>query len=71
MLLIEAVSLLCTWRLWTAAQGTWQRKALWTPLVLLPVVGPLLYGGLYDAPASQDEDLRASRTRDDEDLLGP
>lgn len=65
MLLIEAVSMLCVWRLWTSAAGSWRRKALWTPLVLLPVIGPLAYGGLYDAPAAQDDDLRARRTDDD------
>ena len=57
---LEMVSVLCALHLWTKAQGSTAKKVLWSFVVLVPVMGPLFYGAVYDAPAEQDEDLRAA-----------
>ena len=48
------------------AGGSVAKKALWTPLLLVPAIGPLFYGAIYDAPSEQDEDLQAKETDTDD-----
>jgi hypothetical protein len=62
---LEAVSVASAAHLWIRARGSVVRKLLWTPVVLVPVMGPLFYGAIYDAPSEQDEDLRAAETDTD------
>lgn len=62
LLAVESVSVACAVHLWAKARGGVVKKTAWTPLVLLPVLGPLAYGGLYDEPDVQPEDLRARET---------
>ena len=59
LLVGESVSVVCAGHLWLKAHGSIFKKLLWTPLILLPILGPLAYGGLYEAPEIQPEDLRA------------
>ena len=46
----ELVSVLCVAHLLRRRVPT-TKKLIWTPLLLLPLVGPLLYGGLFEAPS--------------------
>ena len=57
---LELVSVLCVLHLWKKAAGSTAKKVLWSFVVLVPVMGPLFYGAIYDAPSEQDEDLRAA-----------
>ncbi len=57
---LEAVGALCVVHLWRRASGSAPKKAFWTVVVLVPVIGPLFYGALYEAPSVQDEDQRAA-----------
>jgi len=40
------------------------RRALWSVVILLPIVGPLLYGSLGPAPSLQPEHLRSPENPD-------
>ena len=64
---LETVSVLCALHLWARAPGSTAKKVAWTFVVLVPVLGPLFYGGTYEAPSEQDEDLRASESNTDGD----
>jgi hypothetical protein len=44
------VSLLCLIHLWRKDGGL-AYKLIWSVLVLIPLVGPLFYGGFYDPPS--------------------
>jgi hypothetical protein len=50
----ELVSLGCVIVLWRSA-GSVARKLVWTPIVAIPVFGPVLFGGLYEVPSRQRE----------------
>jgi hypothetical protein len=63
--LAEVVSLACVVALWRAPASV-ARRTLWTFVVLVPVLGPLFYGGLFDIPSRQPEDLQAPRTAGDD-----
>ncbi|MDB5221301.1 MAG: hypothetical protein JWO86_9228 [Myxococcaceae bacterium] len=63
---IEAVGAGCVVHLWMRARGSITKKIVWTPLLLVPALGPLFYGAIYDGPPEQqDEDLRAAETDTD------
>jgi hypothetical protein len=62
---LEAISVASAAHLWIRARGSVTRKLLWTPVVLVPVIGPLFYGAIYDPPSEQDEDLRAAESNTD------
>ncbi len=62
---LEAVSVLCALHLWARAPGSVAKKVVWTFLVLVPVLGPLFYGGVYEAPREQEDDLLAAETDTD------
>jgi len=65
LVIAEAVSVLATIHLWMKAGGSPLRKACWTPITLVPVLGPLLYGGMYSMPEEQAEGLQARETDTD------
>jgi hypothetical protein len=46
---LEAVNVLLLVGLWRRSASL-VRKLLWTPVVLLPVLGPFLYVGMFEAP---------------------
>ena len=62
---LEAVSVACVIQLWARAPGSIAKKMLWTPIALIPVIGPLFYDAIYQAPPEQDEDLQANETDTD------
>ena len=57
---LEAVSALSAVHLWRRASGSAAKKAFWTLVMFVPVMGPLFYGALYETPSVQDEDQRAA-----------
>jgi hypothetical protein len=59
---LELVSVLCALHLWARAPGSAAKKVVWTFLVLVPVLGPLFYGAIYDAPGEQEEGLQAAES---------
>ena len=63
---LEAVSVACLIHLWARAPGSVAKKILWTPIALVPAIGPLFYGAIYDAPSEQ-EDQAAETDTDGED----
>jgi hypothetical protein len=62
---LESASALCALHLWGRAGGGSAKKVLWTFVLLVPVLGPLFYGAMYDAPDEQEEGLRAGETDTD------
>ncbi len=63
--LAEVASVACLVPLWRASASV-GRKLLWSVIVLVPVLGPLFYGGLFDVPSRQPDELQAARTSADE-----
>jgi hypothetical protein len=63
--LAELASLGCLVMLWRTPASV-GRKTLWTLVVVVPVLGPLFYGGLFDVPSRQSDDLQAPRTAGDD-----
>ena len=49
LVFLEVVNLLLLVALWRRATSL-ARKILWSPVVLLPVLGPFLYVGMFEAP---------------------
>lgn len=64
--LLEVASVACTLHLWAKAKGTAGHKLSWTPVVLVPVLGPLFYGGLYYAAPVDSDDAPDATDIDDE-----
>gem|GEM_PF-3731747 len=52
---LELVSVACLVHLWRRAPGGVLHKVVWSVLVLVPVLGPLFYGGLYSVPEPHAE----------------
>jgi len=50
LLLLELVSLGCAIHLWRRRDARIGRKLLWTPIVFVPLVGPIFYGGMFRPP---------------------
>ena len=63
---VELASVLCVARIWWRSDGSRLQRILWTPLVLLPVVGVFIFFAGYDPPARQSEGLQAEETRADD-----
>jgi hypothetical protein len=67
LIVIAAVSELIT--IWCAV-GLWRSQASilqnleWSLLLLVPVVGPVFYGGMFEVPAVQSEGLRSTNEWD-------
>ena len=60
-LLLLASALLsaaCIVHLWGFKAGSVLRKALWSVALLVPVIGPVFYAGVYRVPSKQPELLR-------------
>ena len=57
-----ALSVVCVIHLWKYSEGSVPRKLVWSAVMLFPIMGPLMYGAIYDAPSEQDEDSRAAET---------
>jgi hypothetical protein len=49
--LAEVVSVLCVVHLWRRRDASLASRIVFTPLALIPIVGPLFYGGMFEAPA--------------------
>jgi drug/metabolite transporter (DMT)-like permease len=56
----EAISLICIVQLWRKRRGRFWLRLAWTLVLLAPVIGPLLYGGLFQIPPVQPPPDRAS-----------
>ena len=63
---IELASVLCLGRMWWRGDGSRLQKLLWTPLLLLPVVGVFIFFVAYDTPTDQPESLQAEETDTDD-----
>jgi hypothetical protein len=50
MVILESFSAACLVHLWMRADAPTWKKLVWTLPVLLPVLGPLLYGGMFSVP---------------------
>ena len=62
---LEAVSLACVYHLWTRRPAApLGRRLVWTVVTLVPTVGALLYGALYQPPSIQSESEQARENRD-------
>jgi len=61
---LEVLSVACLLHLWWRGRGSLVRRLSWSPLTLVPLVGPLLYGALYEAPSVQANVDRADATSD-------
>ena len=66
---VVALSVVCVIHLWTRALGGPGKKLLWTGIMLVPVMGPLFYGAIYDVPSEQDEGARARESDTDAEEL--
>lgn len=69
LIILEIPGLVFAAILWLRGRGSTWTKLFWSFILIVPVFGIILYLVLYDAPASQEEGLRAHRTRDDDTLL--
>ena len=54
----EAIALWCVVNLWHS-RVSMIRKIVWTLILLVPVVGPVFYGGMFEPPSVQPEGLIA------------
>jgi hypothetical protein len=50
---LEPLNLYVLARMWRSSDGRVWRRVLWTPVVLLPLYGPIAYGAFGDAPSEQ------------------
>ncbi len=50
----EAIALWCVVNLWRS-RASKIRKMVWTLILLVPVVGPVYYGGMFEAPSVQPD----------------
>jgi hypothetical protein len=55
----ELIGVACIIHLWRRPAPLWKRL-FWSPVLLLPLIGPLLYGALFEPPGPQD--VRASNS---------
>ena len=70
LLVVSAVvGALCTAHLWRRQAPVWKRL-LWTVVVFIPAIGPLLYGGLFEVPSVQPEADRVQPTPAATESLG-
>ena len=52
------VSVACIFSL-IRKNDSWIKKIIWIFILLIPVAGPIFYGGLYKTPSIQPNDMRA------------
>jgi len=65
---LGSVSVACVIHLWARARGGVGHKLAWTLLTLVPVLGPLFYGGFYTLPSEQAGLSESDLDLDDVDL---
>ena len=64
--LSETIAVWLIGRLWSRkVSAPIPQKAFWTLVLLVPVFGPIFYGGFSSVPGVQPSDQRAKRTRND------
>lgn len=58
------ISIVCLIQLWFIKRARWWRKVCWSIALLVPYIGPLFYGALFQPLPVQAEGLRARENRD-------
>jgi hypothetical protein len=51
--LSEVVAMLCLIGLWRRKRDGFGRRLFWSAVLLIPVIGPVAYGGFYEMPSVQ------------------
>jgi len=59
----ELIAIWCAVGLWRSRASILQ-KLLWSLVLMVPVVGPVFYGGMFELPAVQSEGLRSTNEWD-------
>jgi NO-binding membrane sensor protein with MHYT domain len=59
----EVIALWCAVGLWRSRASGWQ-KLFWSLVLLIPVVGPMFYGGMFELPSVQSEAFRSTNEWD-------
>jgi hypothetical protein len=58
LVILEAVGLLMIFRLWSrGSKGSLGRRIVWSVLLLVPLVGPLMFGFVSLDPSEHGEDV--------------
>lgn len=60
LVVLQVISVACAVHLWVRGRGSRLRKALWSPVVLVPLLGPLVYGSVYEVPSPQPPGLQGN-----------
>jgi hypothetical protein len=61
--ILELLSLVAIGHLWTRrGKDPVGRRILWSLIILVPGLGPLLYGGMYQPPSVQSPGEQANET---------
>jgi len=55
----ELISIWCAVGLWRC-RASFSKKFLWTLVLLVPVLGPVFYGGMFELPAVQSERFKST-----------
>jgi hypothetical protein len=58
LILSEIIGGICMVHLWIQRCSI-LRRFLWSPVPLIPILGPMLYYALFEPPSVQPEDMRA------------
>lgn len=59
----ELIGLWCAVGLWRS-RASILKNVLWSLVLLVPVVGPVFYSGMFEVPAAQSEGLRSTNEWD-------
>ena len=59
----EVIAIWCAVNLWRC-RASLMRKLFWTLILIVPVVGPAFYGGIFELPSVQSEGLRSTNEWD-------
>lgn len=57
----EIISLYCIYKLWKGCDK-FLKKVLWSFILVIPLLGPIFYGGMHNPPPPQSEDLKTPFT---------
>jgi hypothetical protein len=61
----EALSVGAAAHMWLRSRRPVVSKVAWTPLLLVPALGPILYVTAFSTPGEQDDDQTAAETDTD------
>ncbi len=61
----EALSVGAAAHMWLRSRRRMGAKVAWTPLLLVPALGPILYVTVFSTPDEQDADQTAAQTDTD------